>query len=137
VEAWLVFALLCLISWGAWGVVLKFAYASSNWLQVYFVSSLASFTLALAVFGVSRGSLSIDKGLYLAALAGLLGGAGYVFFVKALETGKASVVIPLTALYPAVTAAMAAVLLRERPSPYQAAGIVLAIIASVLLSISR
>jgi len=136
VEAWVAFALLCLISWGAWGVVLKYAYASSNWLQVYFVSSLASFTLSLAVFGASRASLSIDRGFYLAALAGLLGGAGYVFFVKALETGKASVVIPLTALYPAVTVAMAAALLRERPSPYQAVGIVLAVIASVLLSLS-
>jgi len=137
VETWVAFALLCLISWGAWGVVLKFAYASSNWLQVYFVSSLASFTLALAVFGASKGSLSIDKGFYLAALAGLLGGAGYVFFVKALEGGKASVVIPLTALYPAVTVAMAAVFLKEKPSPYQAVGIVLAIVASVLLSISK
>lgn len=136
-EAWVAFALLCLISWGAWGFVLKLAYESGNWLQVYFVSSLTSFTLALVVFGASRASLSIDKGFYLAALAGLLGGAGYVFFVKALEGGKASVVIPLTALYPAVTVAMAAALLRERPSPYQAAGIVLAIVASLLLSIPK
>jgi transporter family protein len=134
-EGWIIFSLLCLLSWGAWGVVLKFAYASSNWLQVYFASSLTSFALALTIFGLSRGTLSAGKGLYLAALAGRLGGAGYVFFVKALETGKASVVIPLTALYPAVTVAMAAILLRERPSPYQAAGIILAMIASLLLSL--
>ncbi len=57
--------------------------------------------------------------------------------MKALEGGKASVVIPLTALYPAVTVAMAAVLLKEKPNPYQAVGIVLAIVASVLLSISK
>lgn len=134
-EEWVLLSLLCLVSWGAWGVVLKSAHASSNWLQVYFTSSLTSFALALTVFALSRGTLSAGKGLYLAALAGLLGGAGYFFFVKALETGKASVVIPLTALYPAVTVAMAAALLKERPSPYQAVGIVLAVVASVLLSL--
>jgi len=69
-----------------------------------------------------------------ALVAGVFGGAGYIFFVKALEHGKASVVIPLTALYPAVTAIIALIILREKISLYQGIGIVLAIAAAILLS---
>ncbi len=69
-----------------------------------------------------------------AVIAGLFGGAGYLFFVKALEQGKASIVIPLTALYPAITAIIALVVLREKISFYQGIGILLAIVASILLS---
>jgi len=69
-----------------------------------------------------------------AIIAGIFGGAGYLFFVKALEQGKASIVIPLTALYPAITAIIAFIVLREKISIYQGIGILLAIAASILLS---
>ena len=69
-----------------------------------------------------------------AIIAGLFGGAGYLFFVKALEQGKASIVIPLTALYPAITAIIALIVLREKISVYQGIGILLAVAASILLS---
>ena len=69
-----------------------------------------------------------------ALIAGIFGGAGYLFFVKALEHGKASIVIPLTALYPAITAIIALIVLREKISFYQGIGILLAITASILLS---
>ena len=127
--------MLCLLSWGLWGYVLKLAYQGSNWLQTYFASAIASFILAVSVFAAYKGSLGLSKSTGLALLAGLLGGAGYVFFVKALETGKASIVIPLTALYPAITALVAVVLLGEKISVTQAAGIILAVIAAVLLAL--
>ncbi len=72
-----------------------------------------------------------------AIIAGLFGGAGYLFFVKALEQGKASIVIPLTVLYPAITAVIAMIILKEKIGVYQGVGIALAIIASVLLSFNK
>ena len=131
---WVIYSLLCLLLWGMWGLVLKLAYSGYTWLDVYFISAAASFTLALAVYFLSGGKVVLSKSAALAVLAGVLGGGGYIFFMKALETGKASIVIPLTALYPAVTVILALLLLGEKLSTVQALGITLAIIAAVLLS---
>ena len=135
VVSWIAYSLICLLLWGLWGLALKLAYSGSTWLEVYFISAMASFTLALAVFFLSGGGKAVfNKSALIAVIAGVLGGGGYIFFMKALETGKASIVIPLTALYPAVTVVLALLLLGEKLSTVQAVGITLAIIAAVLLS---
>ena len=52
-----------------------------------------------------------------------------------LESGaKASIAVPLTALYPLLTVLMAVVLLGERVSPMQWLGIILAVAAAILMS---
>jgi len=133
---WVAYSLLCLMLWGLWGLALKIASRSLTWVEVYFLSSLASFTLATTVFLVIKRSVDLgNKLVYTALVAGLLGGSGYLALVKALESGKASVVIPLTALYPAVTAILAVIVLSEKLTITQAVGVVLAIAAVVLLSI--
>ncbi len=134
-QSWVAYSILCLITWGLWGVVLKYAYQGGNWLQTYFASAITSFILAVSVFIAAKGSISPGRSLYYAMIAGLLGGAGYIFFTKALEAGKASIVIPLTALYPAVTAVIAFILLGEHIKPTQAVGLILALVAAVLLSL--
>ncbi len=135
-QNWLVFSLLCIFAWGLWGFILKFTYKDLSWLQTYFLSSLASFTLALLVFLYYKGHVSFhNKATYIAMLAGIFGGAGYIFFMKALETGKASIVIPLTAIYPVVTVVLALLVLGEKISVYQAIGIILAVAAVILISI--
>ena len=133
--SWVMYSLLCLILWGLWGFFLKLAYEGSTWLEVYFLSAVASFTLALTVFLLGNGKVSVSKSTVLALLAGLFGGGGYILFMKALETGKASIVIPLTALYPAITAILALLFLGEKLSTTQVVGIALAVIATILLSI--
>lgn len=102
---------------------------------VYFLSALASFALAVTVFMLAGTPLPRGRGLWAALVAGAFGGAGYVLFMKALKTGKASVVMPLTALYPAVTVVLAVAFLGERLTPVRAAGIALAILAAILLSL--
>ena len=132
--SWIAYSLLCLLLWGLWGLFLKLAYEGSTWLEVYFLSAVASFALALTVFLLGSGKVSVSKSTALALLAGLFGGGGYVLFMKALETGKASIVIPLTALYPAVTVILALLFLGEKLSATQAVGIALAVVATILLS---
>lgn len=131
----MVYGVLCLLFWGLWGFVLKLAYSNLSWTETYFLSTLASFTVMLIVVSYYRAiPMSLNTYSVTALVAGVFGGAGYIFFVKALEHGKASVVIPLTALYPAVTAIIALIILREKISLYQGIGIVLAIAAAILLS---
>jgi len=135
IPSWLTYSLICLVLWGLWGLVLKIAYKGLPWIHVYFLSSLASFTIALIVFLIHRNGLNFSNKLsYIALLAGVFSSSGYIFFVKALEKGEASIVLPLTAMYPAITVVLALILLGEKINVYQAIGIVLALIAVVLLS---
>jgi transporter family protein len=70
-----------------------------------------------------------------AALGGLLNGLGALTSFAAFEKGgKASVVAPLINLYPLVTVAGAWMLLGERLTWTQVAGILTALIAVVVLS---
>lgn len=51
----------------------------------------------------------------------------------ALQNGHATVVVPLTALYPAVTVVLSYAILRERPSSIQWIGFLLVIAGAFLL----
>lgn len=136
IHEWLVPAILTLVLWGLWGYMLKFAGARLDWREVYFISSLASFTLALIFYLYSKGfSLSLNTYALYAALAGLMGGLGYLAFMIAISKGKASIIIPLTALYPAITAILAVLFLGEKLKPTQLMGIILALIAGILVSL--
>ena len=134
-KEWIIYSLICLVLWGLWGAILKLAYGGGNWVQVYFASALSSFMVALTIFIISRPEIPMDRFTGFALLAGIFGGLGYVAFVKALETGKASIIIPLTAIYPAITAVIALAFLNEKISMLKGLGIALAVVAAILLSL--
>ena len=69
-----------------------------------------------------------------AAIGGFLAFVGFLTFFAALEQGKASTVVTLSALYPLVTILLSVVFLREKLTTRQGIGIVLAMIASALLA---
>ncbi len=73
--------------------------------------------------------------IFVGLLAGAVNGLGNWSVFACLEKGaKASVAIPLTALYPLCTVALATVFLNERPTRLQWIGIVLAVAAGAMLS---
>ena len=75
------------------------------------------------------------KGLFWAFLTGILGGLGNLAFFQALvKGGKASVVAPVTALFPMVTVLLALIFLKERLGRVQWVGLALAFVAIYLLS---
>jgi transporter family protein len=83
----------------------------------------------------SRSPLQADKlGIGLGLLAGVIGSVGSIAFFPLLTRSEASTVVPLTALYPAVTAVLAMVFLRESITPAKAAGIILSLAAIYLLN---
>ena len=70
-----------------------------------------------------------------AGVGGVLNGLGALTSFMALERdGKASVVIPLVALYPLVTVVIAYLFLGERITAMQWIGVSMAVAAGVLLS---
>jgi transporter family protein len=135
---WLAFSLLTILVWGIWGAVSK---VSSDVIdpytnQVFFTFGLLP--LIALVWRASRTRAMSDgrsAGVAWAFITGILGGAGNIAFFHALGIGgKASIVSPVTALFPLITVVLAVTVLRERIGSAQTVGLVLALIAIYLLS---
>ncbi len=70
-----------------------------------------------------------------AIIAGIFSTGGFFTFYWLLQRTKASIAVPLTAIYPAITVVLAVLVLKEKIKLVNAAGILLAIAAGVLLSL--
>lgn len=137
VPRWLAFSLLTILLWGAWGAVSKVASdgVDANTNQIFFTFGLLP--LILMVWRSPRNTGGGEKrrtGLAWAFLTGILGGTGNIAFFRALAMGKASIVAPVTALFPLVTVILAVTLLHERVGTAQKVGLALALTAIYLLS---
>jgi transporter family protein len=134
-------SLATIVLWGMWGLVSKIA---SSGIDVYVNQLLYTVGLVpLMVFvawTVSKRSAGDKregrrKGIFWAFLTGILGGLGNLAFFQALvKGGKASVVAPVTALFPMVTVLLALIFLKERLGRVQWVGLALAFVAIYLLS---
>lgn len=138
---WLIWSLATIVLWGTWGLVSKIA---SGGIDAYVNQLLYTIgLLPLMVFVAwtvskrSRGEKREGqrRGIFWAFLTGILGGLGNLAFFQALvKGGKASVVAPVTALFPVVTVLLALVFLKERLGRVQWLGLGLAFVAIYLLS---
>lgn len=135
-QLWFFFSILALIFFGITGITQKL---STN--HVSFEASFAWFCVAMIL--ISAGiAIAVPLGWHitpllwlLASLGGTLNGLGALTSFAALEKGgKASVVIPIINLYPLVTICGAWLLLGEKLTGKQLAGIGFALVAVVLLS---
>lgn len=125
-----------LLVWGAWGLIAKFALRELE-LQAVIWNQLASLTLLPVYFLVFREMLPLKfawTGIGWALLAGLLGAGGTLILYLLLRAAPASVVIPISALYPVVTVILSIFILGEKLSWQQGVGLVLAVSAIWLLS---
>jgi len=99
------------------------------WVTAGYLIALPGFFLLAPLNGLST------REVLLGILAGAVNGFGTWLLFASLERGaKASVAIPLTALYPLVTVLLALLFLHERLSVREWLGVGLAIIGGVLLS---
>ena len=83
-----------------------------------------------------RGAINWRRGLQLALLCGFFDTLGNVIILTGLHIGNMSVMAVLAALYPAGTILLATILLKERIARVQMIGLVLAIVAAAMLSLS-
>ena len=75
-------------------------------------------------------------GFWLAVICGTIDATANALLLFGLRIGELSVISVLTALYPAGTIILAAVVLRERIAPVQVVGLVLALIAAAMLALA-
>src|SRR5947208_16513929 len=133
---WLLFALITLVFWGITGVTQKLSTNAISTELSFLWFALAFIPIALVVLLAAPLDWHVRPGVFcLAVVGGALNGLGAMTSFKALESGgKASIVIPLCYLYPLVTIFLALILLHEKVTRTEIAGIVLALVAAILLS---
>jgi transporter family protein len=132
---WLHLALLAAVLWGVVGLLQKLGSnrISASSLLIWVT---VGYLLAIPLFWKSAGLGTLSgKALLLGVVAGSVNGVGTWLLFAAFERGaKASVAVPLTALYPLVTVALAYFFLSERLDGLQWLGVFLAICAGGMLS---
>ncbi len=134
---WLLMALATLVLWGFWGVALKLASKRLDWKSLYIISNMVIIAVIAVLLITGSIELPMEKSsLGYALIAGVCGTFGYILLILSMKAGgKASIVIPLTSLYPALTVILSKLLLQEPLNRFQVIGIALALIAIVLLSV--
>lgn len=130
---WLRYALLCIFWWGVFGFLSKIGSATASPAQMQILFTVGMLPLAAAA--LVRGKMDRDRlgGAY-GVLIGILAGLGGIAYFAAMETGKASLVGPVTSLFPLLTVALAVGILKERMNRMQLAGILLGLMSIAVLS---
>ena len=136
---WFMLTVVAVLCWGLWAVMAKLIGESVTAAQSQALSTLGLVPVMLAL-GCSKKLTSTGnrrRGAINAFVAGALTCAGNVAYYHALNVGgKASTVVPLTALYPLVTIVLAVLWLRERLNGIQLAGITLSLVAIYLFNVA-
>jgi uncharacterized membrane protein len=102
-------------------------------MQILF--TLGMLPVAIGMLLHMRGRLDRERiGVSYGFLCGIATGLGTLGYFAALRTQDASVVTPLTGVFPILTVALAFVVLRERLNKVQMGGMLLALASIVILS---
>ena len=134
-DTWVFYACVATLCWGAVGLLQKLGTnrVSSRSLLIWLVVGFAAMLPALWRNGDITGLGW--RVLLIGLLGGVANGLGSWALFEALERGaKASVAVPLTALYPLVTIVLARIFLAETLTFRQWAGIALAVAGGAMLS---
>jgi transporter family protein len=135
IPAWLPYALGVLVGWGIWGLVQKPLTDETDVYSVAFVQFGVTLSWGLGAALVRRQSLDPrTPGLKFATGAGVLAYAGSLTFLLAIDRASASLVVPMTAMYPLVTIILGVVFLNERLTLSHKVGVVLSLAAIFFLS---
>lgn len=131
---WFIWSLVSVFTWGLWGLLLKVALQGLVWQQLLLFSAATSLVISLGVAAIARPSLALPPETIAPAIAAaVLGNLGGITLYLALASGgRASVVIPLTAAYPVITAALSIAVLREGVDATKIAAVALFVLATFL-----
>jgi len=133
---WFWYSILTIIGWAGWALFLKLGSEEIPAEPTLFLQTAGMIPVALALLLNESVRTSSDrKGIGYSILNGIITGAGILCLLAAYRKGgNTSVVAVTTSLYPLVTFALAMVLLREKLTKTQLAGMALATVSIVIFS---
>jgi drug/metabolite transporter (DMT)-like permease len=132
---WFYASLGTLLSWGVCTAIFKHAYNQQGAHDtVFFLANWVGMGLTVLPFGLSQGGFRLpSEGLGLGILIVLLYSLGDLTLFAAINRGPASIVSPLSGLYPLPTIAYSALILKEQISTGQWIAVGVVLVALVLI----
>jgi len=136
-RSWIFYATLLILFWGIWGA---FSALPANWYgypneMIYSIWALTMIIPAVFALRGQRFDRRPQATIY-GLLIGLTGAGGQLLLFQALTMGPAYLIFPIVSISPAITVIMAMILLRERITMLASVGLVAALAAIVLFSIT-
>jgi drug/metabolite transporter (DMT)-like permease len=136
-RSWIFYAALLIVFWGVWGAfsalpATKYDYPDEMIYSIWALTMLIPAAVILRGQKWDRRPAATIYGL----LIGLTGAGGQLILFQALTMGPAYLIFPIISISPAITVLMAMVLLRERLKPLAVVGLVFALTAIVLFTIT-
>ncbi|MCV7422621.1 DMT family transporter [Mycobacterium yunnanensis] len=136
-RGWIFYATLLIIFWGVWGAfsalpATKYGYPDE---MIYSIWALTMIIPAAVILRGQRWDRRPAATIY-GLLIGLTGAGGQLALFQALTMGPAYLIFPIISISPAITVVMAMVLLRERIPVLASVGLVMALAAIVLFTIT-
>jgi drug/metabolite transporter (DMT)-like permease len=136
-RSWIFYAALLILFWGVWGAfsalpATKYDYPDE---MIYSIWALTMLIPAAFILRGQRWDRRPAATIY-GLLIGFTGAGGQLILFQALTIGPAYLIFPIISISPAITVLMAMVLLRERLKPLAVVGLVFALTAIVLFTIT-
>ncbi|KAF3885713.1 MULTISPECIES: EamA family transporter [Nostocales] len=137
INSWLIYTLLALFLYGLWGFFSKLATNYIDPKSALLNEVLGALMVSLVLFSNNGFRVRVDRlGIFYAVLVGVSGTLATFLFFIAITKGASSIILPLTSLYPLVTILLSVFILKESLSLKQSLGILLALVAIVLCSMT-
>lgn len=133
----LLIVIITFISWGTGSFIAKLATNRIGSKSVFF--DAIAYVSAVIIYGLVifklKNLVQAERvGIGLALLAGVFGSFGLIGVYTLLSRAEVSSIVPLTALYPALTVTLAFIFLHESINPARILGIIFSLIAIYLLT---
>lgn len=133
---WLIPAILALLIWGFWGLFPKLACEHISPVSALLFQTIGSVTMVTIILISTKFKIDLNsRGIMFAVMGGAAGTLGSVFYNTAAKSGKISVVVALTAMYPMVTILLSYFWLGEPLTGKTMVAISLALSSIVILSL--
>jgi uncharacterized membrane protein len=135
---WHFWMLVTLASWGVWAVLSRAIGDAVTPAQSQAISTVGLLPIIVALWFMKEeqpAGGNQRRGVLLAFISGIVSAAGNIAYYAALNNAKAATIVPLTALYPAVTILLAVPLLKERVMPVQWLGMAVSLAAIYLFNL--
>lgn len=132
----LLLGLMVILLWGIWGFAAKIAISDIGLQAMFWITLISDIFIVLYLL-LSNQFFPLrleEKGMIYSVIAGFGGGIAIVLFYILLKKYQASIVIPLTSLYPVVVVLLGILILKEKITYFNGIGVILALIAIYLLS---
>ncbi len=134
-NSWLPPALAALLVWGLWGFLPKITVRYLDPRSAMMFQIIGAVLMGLIVLFLGRFSVRVHPvGIGIAVATGMVGSAGALFFLYAVQKGPVALVATVSALYPVISVILALFFLHETLTLRQCLGIAFAVIGMILIA---